>query len=162
MPPGDRATRGRPGLKSTSFDDTIGTIMRRFVPVLLLFAACPQLSSAAPPFAPAVLPGELTVRLRIQHGERQLAARMLGVKVELDTGVRCVQPPCPEAGRSLELNSGRDATIRIPVADWSQVRSIQVEGAKVLSDPGGRSRRLADGSFLLVLEAEQAEGAGSR
>lgn len=136
--------------------------MRRFVAVLVLFAASPQVSWAMPPFTPAVAPGELTVRLRILQGEKQLAARMLGVKVELDTGVRCVKPPCPEASRSLELNSGRDATIRIPVSDWSRVRSIQVEGAKVLSDPGGKSRRLADGSFLLVLEAAHAEGTTPR
>jgi hypothetical protein len=132
--------------------------MPRSLLVASLLCLVPLLCLAAPPVgvppASAAGPGELTVRLRIRDGERQYPARMLAVEVELDSGVRCVRPPCPEASRTLKLESGRDASIKIPVATWSQVRSIKVEGANALGLPGDKAQRLADGSFLVVVEAE--------
>lgn len=141
--------------------------MPRCLFLAALLGALPLHGLAAPPVAapppPAAGPGELTVRLRIRDGERHYPARMLAVEVELDSGVRCVRPPCPEASRTLELKSGRDASIKIPVATWSQVRSIKVEGAKALGLPGDKAQRLADGSFLVVVEAEtETAGEGLR
>lgn len=51
----------------------------------LVFLLAP-LGRAMPSFAPAVKPGELTVRLRIQDGEKRYSARMRAVQVELDSG----------------------------------------------------------------------------
>ncbi|MDW8479287.1 MAG: hypothetical protein RML12_04870 [Xanthomonadales bacterium] len=137
---------------------------RLLVTLLLLSAvACALDDAEAQPFggSSAVLPGQLTVRLRIREGERERSLRLVPVTVSLDTGVRCARPPCEEAEERLDLRAGRDATIRIPVADWSRVRSIRAEGSRILADPGGRAIRLADGSFLLVLEAE-GTAAGER
>lgn len=125
--------------------------------VLLLAILAGPCAAASPPFAPAIKPGALTVRLRIDEGERRYPARLRRVHVEVDTGVRCVKAPCPEASRALELKAGRDASVAIPVADWSRVRSIRVEGARPLLEPGQRAKPLADGSFLLELEAEREE-----
>lgn len=41
-----------------------------------------------------------------------------------------------------------------PVPDWSAVLAIAVEGAEVLTVPGAKADALADGRFLLVLEAK--------
>ncbi|GIX33985.1 MAG: hypothetical protein KatS3mg125_1941 [Lysobacterales bacterium] len=134
------------------------SIIGRVAFLAILLVTVPEPGEAAPaPFAPALKPGELTVRLRIEDGERRFPARLRRVHVEVDTGVRCVKAPCPEASRALELKAGRDASVAIPVADWSRVRSIRVEGARTLLDPGQRAKRLADGSFLLELEAESEE-----
>lgn len=138
--------------------DGVASSARFALPQLLslvfLFVVLAPLGRAMPSFAPAVKPGELTVRLRIQDGEKRYSARMRAVQVELDSGGRCDAPPCPKARQTLHLRSGRDATIRLPVPDWSAVLAIEVEGAEVLTAPGAKAEALADGSFLLVLEAK--------